>query len=100
VRITADLPLVVAEGVGGRDLEARRLGSNRVLERTALHAGEDGAVDADAELFAAEDEAGARPGESLVRRRRDVVAVLDRVRVQARRDEPGEMRHVAEQQRT
>ena len=47
----------------------------------------------------AEDEAGARAGERLVRRRGDEVAVLDRVRVQPGRDEPGEMGHVAEEQR-
>ena len=43
----------------------------------------------------------ARPGacEGLVRRGRDHVAVLDRVRVQAGCDEPGEVGHVAPEQR-
>ena len=50
-------------------------------------------------LLAAEDEAGARACEGLVRRRGDEVAVLDRVRLQAGGDEPGEMGHVAEEQR-
>ena len=39
------------------------------------------------------------PGQRLVRRRGDEVAVLDRVRVQAGGDEAGEVRHVAEQER-
>src|SRR5918995_5752038 len=38
-------------------------------------------------------------GEPLVRRRGDEVAVLDRVRMQTGGDEPGEMGHVAEEQR-
>ena len=50
-------------------------------------------------LLAAEDEAGARAGERLVRRRRDEVAVLDGVRMQAGGDEAREVRHVAEQER-
>ena len=50
-------------------------------------------------LLAAEDESRARPGERLVRRRGDEVAVLDGIRVQSRRDEPGEVGHVAEEER-
>ena len=50
-------------------------------------------------LLAAEDEAGARAGERLVRGRGDDVAVVDRVRVQPGRDEAGEVRHVAPEQR-
>ena len=69
------------------------------IERPALHAGEDGAVDRLRVLLAAEDEAGARAGERLVRRRGDEVAVRHRVRVQPGGDEPGEVRHVAHQQR-
>ena len=41
----------------------------------------------------------ARAGERLVRRRGDEVAVLDRVRVQPGGDEPGEVGHVAHEQR-
>jgi hypothetical protein len=70
-----------------------------VHQRPALQAREDGTVDRLRVLLAAEDEAGARAGESLVRRRGDEVAVLGRVRVQPGGDEPGEMRHVAEQER-
>jgi hypothetical protein len=68
-----------------------------VLERAALHAGKDGAVDRLRVFLATEDEAGARPRERLVRRGSDEVAVLDRVRMQAGRHEPGEVRHVAQE---
>ena len=67
--------------LGGGDPEAGRLRGDRVHERAALHAGEDGPVDRLGVLFAAEDEAGARAGERLVGRRGDDVAVLDRVRM-------------------
>ena len=99
VRVRADLPLVVAERLRRGDLEARRLRGDRVLERAALHAREHRPVDRRRVLLAAEDEAGARARERLVRRRRDEVAVLDGVRVQPGGDEPGEVRHVAEQER-
>src|SRR5829696_9249850 len=98
VRIGAHLALVILERLGGRDPEAGRLRGNRVLQRPALHPGEDGSVDGLCVLLAAEDEPGARPGERLVRRRSDEVAVLDRVRRQTGGDEPGEMGHVAEEQ--
>src|SRR5207253_6507123 len=95
--VRSDLRLVLAEGLAPGDPEAGRLRRDHVLERTALHAGENGAVDGLRVLRAAEDEAGARPGERLVRRRGDEVAMRDRVRVQAGGDEPGEVRHVAEE---
>src|SRR5436190_1308370 len=99
VGVRPDLALVVAERLGRRDLEARRLRGDRVLERPALHPGEDGAVDRLRVLLLAEDEAGARPGERLVGGRRDEVGVRHRVRVQAGRDESGEVRHVAKEVR-
>ena len=81
VGVRADLPLVVAEGLRGGDLEAGRLRGDHVVQRPALHPGEDRAVDRLRVLLAAEDEPRARPGQRLVRRRGDEVAVLDRVRV-------------------
>ena len=81
VGVRAHLRLVVAEGLGRGDAEARRLRRDRVLERAALHAREDGAVDGLGELLLAEDEACARAGERLVRRRGDEVAVRHRVRM-------------------
>ena len=95
VRVRADLLLVVAERLGRAILKHVALRGDHVLERAALHPGEDRAVDGLRVLLAAEDEAGARAGERLVRGRRDDVAVLDRVRVQPGGDEPGEVRHVA-----
>ena len=57
VGVGADLALVVAEGLAGRDVEAGRLRGDHVLERTALHAREDRAVDRLRVLLAAEHEA-------------------------------------------
>ena len=99
VGVAADLRLVLAERVGHRDPEARRLRRDRVLERPALHPRHHGRVERLRVLLAAEDEAGARAGERLVRRRGHEVAVLDRVRLETRGDEPGEVRHVAEEER-
>src|SRR5438105_1699762 len=105
---SSSIPRIVAAGVpmrtplatvGGRDLEARGLCGDRVLERATLDAREDGAVDTDSVLLAAEDEARTRSRERLVRRRRDEVAVLDGIRMQPCSNEAGKMRHVAEQQR-
>ena len=99
VGVRAHGPLVVAERLRGGDPEARRLRRDDVVQRPALHPGEDRAVERLRVLLAAEDEARARPGERLVRRRGDEVAVLDRVRMEARGDEPREVGHVAEQER-
>ena len=99
VRVRADLPLVVAERLRGGDPEAGRLRGDHVVQRAALHPGEHRAVERLRVLLAAEDEPRARPGQRLVRRRGDEVAVLDGVRVEPRRDEPGEVGHVAEEQR-
>ena len=99
VGVRPDLLLVRPELLGGRDLEARRLCGDHVLERAALEAREDRAVDRLRVLLAAEDEPRARAGKRLVRRRRDDVAVLDRVRMEPGRDQPREVRHVAPEQR-
>ena len=80
VGVRADRALVLAERVGRRDAEAGRLRSDRVHQRAALHAGEVRAVERRRVLLAAEDEARARAGERLVRRRGDEVAVRDRAR--------------------
>ena len=99
VGVRTDLRLVGAERIRGRDLEARRLGGDRVLERASLHSREHRSVERRRVLLPAEHEAAAGPGERLVRRRGDEVAVRRRVRVQPRGDEAGEMGHVAEEQR-
>src|SRR5207253_7876240 len=81
VRVRADLLLVVAERLRRRDLEAGGLRRDRVLERTALHSGEDRSVDRLRVLFPAEHEARTGPRQRLVRGGGDEVAVLDGVRV-------------------
>ena len=91
--------LVLAERLGRGDLEAGRLGGDRVLQRASLQPREDGTVDRRGVLLAAEDEAGPRAGERLVGGRGDHVAVGHGVRVQAGRDEPREVRHVAPEER-
>ena len=99
IGVRADLPLVVAEGLRGGDPEAGRLRGDDVVQRAALHPGEHRAVDCLRMLLAAEHEPRARSGQRLVRGRGDEVAVLDRVRVQVGRDQPGEVGHVAQEQR-
>ena len=82
------------------DLQRDGLGGDHVLQRAALLAGEHRRVDLLRVLLLAEDHPGARAAERLVGRRRDDVgAELDRVRVQARGDQAGEVRHVDHQQR-
>ena len=70
-----------------------------MVERPTLHARKHSTIDRLSVLLATQDEARTRAGEGLVRRRRDEVAVLDRIRLQPRGDETGEMSHVAEEQR-
>src|SRR5213079_1856548 len=78
---------------------AGRLGRDYVEKRPALHSRENCLVERLCVFFLAEDEAGARARERLVRGRRDEVAMRRGVRVQAGRDETGEMGHVAKEQR-
>ena len=70
------------------------------IERAALHPRKDRAVERFRMLLPAEDEAPREAPQRLVRRRGDEVAVRHRVRVQARRDQSGDVRHVAEQKRS
>ena len=74
--------------------EAHRLGGDHVHQRPALHAGEDGLVDGRAVLLLGQDDAGARPAQRLVRGGGDDVGVLARVGMQARGHQPGDVRHV------
>ena len=99
VRVRAYLLLVGAERVARCDPEARRLGGDDVVQRAALHPREDRAVDRLRVLLAAQDEPRPRPGERLVRRRGDEVAVRHRARVDPGRDEAREVGHVAEKER-
>ena len=72
-----------------------------MLERPSLLTREDRGVDLLGVLLLAQDHARARAAEGLVRRGRDHVGpVLERVGMQARRDQAGEVSHVHHQQRT
>ena len=83
-----------------RQLERRRLGGDHVHERAALLTGEDVRVDLLREVgVVGQDEARARPADRLVHGRRGDVRVRHGARVQARGDEPGEVRHVDPEQR-
>jgi hypothetical protein len=80
-------------------------GAAHVVVRAALARGEDGVVHALLEILrerrvlAEEDEAGARAAQRLVRRGGDDVAVCERVRELAGRDEPGRVRDVRHEER-
>ena len=91
--------LALGKQLTGGDLEGHSLGGDCVLERAALLAGEDGRIDLLGELLLAEDHAGARAAEGLVRGRGDDVSVLDRTRMQPCCHESGEVGHVDHQQR-
>ena len=87
----APTPDQLAERLEGGDW--RGLEIALMEQRAALHPREDRLVERGRVLLLAEDEAAARAGERLVRRRGDEVAVRHRVRMQTRGDEPGEVRH-------
>jgi hypothetical protein len=86
--------LALPELLGRRDLERDRLGRDHVLERPALLAGEDGAVDFLGQVSRAEDDAAPGTAQRLVRGRGDHVGVRHGVGVQAGGDQTGEVRHV------
>ena len=107
--------LVAPEWLAGGQQEADGLAGDDVHQRPALDAGEDGLVDLGAErglhhrevgpvdrvgqLFAAEDQAAARAAQGLVGRRGHDVGVREGAGVHAGGHEPGDVRHVHEQQR-
>jgi hypothetical protein len=93
------LALVVAVLVGGGELEGHGLGGDDVHQRAALGAGEDALVDGLAQVLAAEDQAAARAAQGLVSGGRDDVGVAERARVEAGRDESGDVGHVHHQER-
>ena len=97
--VADDLLLVGLEFGPERLAERDRLGRDDVHERAALHAGKHLRVDFLGELFLAENQAAARAAQGLVRGGRDEIGVGNRRRMDARRDEPGDVRHVDEEQR-
>ncbi len=92
------LRLVSAKLLGLRLPQRHRLGGDDVHQRSALDAGEDGAVDVLGELGLAQDHAGARTAQRLVRGGGDEVAVRHRRRVLPRRHQAGDVRDVGHQQ--
>ena len=99
LRVAHDLRRVVAELGLGRLVERDGLGRDHVHERAALEPGEHRLVDRGGVLLAAEDRAGTRAAQRLVRRERDDVGVRHRRRVRATGDEPGDVRGVDHEQR-
>ena len=97
--VAHDLRRVVAELGPGGLVERHGLRRDHVHERAALQAGEHGLVDRGGVLLAAQDRAGARAAQGLVRGERDDVGVGHRRRVRAAGDEPGDVRGVDHQQR-
>ena len=80
-------------------MEGHRLGGDDVLERAALDAGEDLAVDRLGVRLAAEDQAAARAAQGLVGGGGDDVGVRHRGGVQPGRDQAGDVGHVHHQGR-
>ncbi|OEI67447.1 molybdenum cofactor biosynthesis enzyme [Curtobacterium sp. ER1/6] len=95
LRATERALLAVLELGRRREQERGGLGGDHVHERAALLAREHGGVQLlEERLLVGQDDARTRTGERLVHRRRHHVGVRQRRRVQARGDEPGEVRHV------
>ena len=97
--VADDLLLVGLELGPERFAERDRLGRDDVHERAALHAGKHLRVDFLRVLFLAEDEAAARAAQRLVRGGGDEIGIGNRRRMDARRDESRDVRHVDEEQR-
>ena len=93
------LPGVGLEVVGQRLAEGHRLGGDHVLERAALGAGEHRLVDRLGVLGGAEDEPGARAAQRLVRGAGDDLRVRHRRRIDPAGHQPGEVRHVHQEER-
>jgi hypothetical protein len=91
-------PLALAERLALGDLQRHRLAGDDMLERAALLAREHRRVDLLRQLLDAEDHPAARAAQRLVDRRRHHVGVRDGVRVQAGGHQPGEVRHVDDEQ--
>ena len=94
-----DLPLVIAELRLERFVKANGLGGDDVHERAALDAREHGRRrSALANCSLAHDDAAARSAQTLVRGGGDELRVRNRAGMLAAGDEPGDVRHVDEQE--
>ena len=99
LRVLHHLPGVGLEVVGQRFTEGHRLGRDDVLQRTALGAGEHRLVDRLGVLDGAENEAGARAAQRLVGRTGDHLRMRNRRGVDPAGNQPGEVRHVHQEER-
>jgi hypothetical protein len=95
-----DHPLLIGDKFRRhRFQETDRLGCNHVHQGPALRSGEHYFVDGGRILGARKDHAGARAAQRLVRGGSDDVGVLAGVRIQSRRHQTGEVRHVHQENR-
>ena len=92
--------LPLREVLAGGHLEGDRLRGDHVLQRAALLTGEHGAVDLLRKVGGGQDHAATRAAQRLVRGRRDDVRMRDRVGVQTRGDQAGEVGHVDHEEGT
>ena len=96
LRVGDDL-LLVGDEVGlERFFQADSLRRDHVHQRSALDPRERRAIDVLRILRAAQHETAARSAQRLVRRRGDEVGVRHRARMNLRRDQPGDVRHVGD----
>ena len=98
-RVGHDLPRVVPEFRLHRFQKADRLGRDDVDQRAALHPGKHDLVDGGGKFLLAQDHAGARSAQSLVRGRGDDVRMRHGRRMHASGNQSGEMRHVDQVER-
>ena len=97
--VPQELLLVVPEARRERFPQRHGLRRDHVHQRPALHAGEDLRVDLRAVLRARQYDPAPRAAHGLVRGRGDDVADRHRVRVELRRDGPGDVRDVRHEHR-
>ena len=88
----------VNSGVSGL-AEAHRLGGDHVHQRTALESGEHRLVELLRDRGARQHESAARPPQRLVRGARHEVGVRHRARMEARRHQSRDVRHVHHEHR-
>src|SRR5260221_12901851 len=77
-RIFYNLLLITLEGWLLGFVETDRLGRNHMHQRPSLDAGESLRINFFGKFLFAQDQAATRPAQSLVRRRRHEIGVLDR----------------------
>ncbi len=92
------LPLIFAKLRLERFMKANGFGSDDVHQWAALDARENGRIDLFGEFLFAHNDAAARPAQTLMCSGGDKMCVRDRAWMLAARNEPGDVRHVDEQE--